>query len=99
MRDPKWVRWGLTIFAVATVAVLIIIPIINVFYEAFADGAAAYGKNLFRDADTLHSMLLTLTVVPIALVANVVFGMAAAWAISRFQFRGRALLTALIDLP
>src|SRR5690606_17853010 len=56
-------------------------------------------ENLFLDPDTRHSILLTLTVVPIALVANVVFGVTAAWAVSRFQFPGRALLTALIDLP
>jgi sulfate transport system permease protein len=51
------------------------------------------------DADTRQSIVLTLTVVPIALVANVVFGVAAAWAVSRFSFPGRTLLVAFIDLP
>ena len=97
--DPRWVRYGLTGAALLAVTVLIVIPIVNVFVEAFAGGVSVYFANLFLDPDTRHAILLTLTVVPIALVANVVFGVTAAWAISRFQFRGRALLTALIDLP
>jgi sulfate/thiosulfate transport system permease protein len=97
--DPAWVRYGLTGTALLAVTLLIVIPVVNVFVEAFASGVGAYFRNLFLDPDTRHAVLLTLTVVPIALVANVVFGVAAAWAITRFQFRGRALLTALIDLP
>jgi sulfate transport system permease protein len=97
--DPAWVRYGLTGGALLVITILIVIPVVNVFVEAFSSGVGAYFRNLFLDADTRHAILLTLTVVPIALVANVVFGITAAWAISRFQFRGRALLTALIDLP
>ena len=98
-RDPAWVRWGLTAIALAAVTLLIGIPIVYVFVEALADGPAAYFHNLFGDPDTRASIYLTLTVVPIALVANVLFGLAAAWSVTRFHFRGRALLTALIDLP
>jgi sulfate transport system permease protein len=98
-RDPAWVQWGLTAIALAAITLLIGIPIIYVFVEALADGPAVYFHNLFGDPDTRHSIYLTLTVVPIALVANVLFGLAAAWSVTRFQFRGRALLTALIDLP
>jgi sulfate transport system permease protein len=97
--DPAWVRWGLTGVALLAVGVLVGIPVVNVFYEAFQSGVGAYFNNLVRDPDTRHSILLTATVVPIALVANIVFGVAAAWAISRFNFPGRTLLTALIDLP
>jgi sulfate/thiosulfate transport system permease protein len=97
--DPAWVRWTLTLIAVAVVVVLVVIPILNVFVGALSEGVGTYWKNLFADPDTRQSMLLTLTVVPIAVVANVLFGIAAAWAISRFHFPGRALLTALIDLP
>jgi sulfate transport system permease protein len=97
--DPAWVRWSLTGFAIAVVSVLIVIPVINVFAEALAEGAGVYWKNLFADPDTRHSILLTLTVVPIVLVANLIFGVTAAWAITRFNFPGRSLLTALIDLP
>src|SRR5688572_18767088 len=97
--DPAWVRYGLTAAALLVVTVLIVIPVANVFVEAFASGVGTYFRNLFMDPDTRHAIGLTLTVVPIALVANVVFGITAAWAISRFNFPGRALLTALIDLP
>ena len=98
-QDPSWVRWGLTAVVLAVVGVLIVIPIVNVFAEALSQGIGVYWRSLFVDPDTRHSILLTLTVVPIALVANVLFGITAAWAISRFNFPGRTLLTALIDLP
>ncbi len=98
-QDPAWVRWGLTSIALITVGLLVVVPVVNVFYEALREGLGVYAKNLFADPDTRHSILLTLTVVPIALIANIVFGVAAAWTISRFSFRGRTLLTALIDLP
>jgi sulfate transport system permease protein len=97
--DPAWVRIGLTLAAVGIVGVLIVIPVVHVFYQAFADGPAAYWNNLFRDRDTRSAILLTLTVVPVALVANVVFGVAAAWCIARFRFPGRTILLSLIDVP
>ena len=75
------------------------VPLVNVFVEAFAAGLAAYWKNLVGDPDTLHSIMLTLMVAPIAVLLNLIFGLAAAWAIARFRFPGRAFLTALIDLP
>jgi sulfate/thiosulfate transport system permease protein len=98
-QDPAWVRWTLTLAAVAVVGVLIVIPVAQVFVGALADGLGAYWDNLFADPDTRHSILLTLTVVPLALGANLVFGVAAAWTIARFRFPGRTVLTALIDLP
>jgi sulfate transport system permease protein len=98
-RDPAWVRYGLTGLTLVVVGVLVVIPIANVFAGALAEGLGTYWKNLVLDADTRSAILLTLTVVPIALVANVVFGVAAAWAVSRFSFPGRTLLVAFIDLP
>jgi sulfate transport system permease protein len=97
--DPVWVRWTLILAALLVVGLLIVVPVAHVFAGALADGPGAYWRNLFADADTRHSILLTLTVVPMALAANVVFGLAAAWAIARFRFPGRTLLTAMIDLP
>jgi sulfate/thiosulfate transport system permease protein len=97
--DPRWVRYGLIGFALAMVGLIVVVPIANVFVGAFAEGFGTYWKNLVNDADTLHAILLTLTVVPIALVANTIFGVAAAWAVSRFTFPGRTLLVAFIDLP
>jgi sulfate/thiosulfate transport system permease protein len=98
-QDPAWVRWTLTAAAITVILVLVVLPIVNVFVGALSEGVGVYWKNLVADPDTRHAVGLTLTVVPIALFANVLFGVSAAWAISRFYFPGRALLTALIDLP
>ncbi|MES2568444.1 MAG: sulfate/thiosulfate ABC transporter permease CysW, partial [Verrucomicrobiota bacterium] len=98
-QDPAWVKWGLISFALLAVGILIGVPVVNIFYEALREGLGSYWRNLTQDPDTRHSMLLTLTVVPIALIANIVFGVAAAWSIARFRFPGRSFLTALIDLP
>ena len=97
--DPAWVRFGLIALALFTVGALIVVPLANIFFEALREGVGVYWKNLFADADTRHSILLTLSVVPLALGANLIFGVAAAWAVARFDFPGRALLIALIDLP
>src|SRR5205823_575012 len=67
--------------------------------NAFADGPRAYLANLLDDKDTRHAILLTLTVAPAAVTANIVFGVAAAWAIAHFRFPGRTLLVTLIDVP
>ena len=88
-QDPWLVRWGLTLAAVGVVGVLVIVPVINVFYQALAHGVGTYVHNLVADPDTRHAILLTLTVAPVAVVLNVVFGVAAAWAIARYQFPGR----------
>jgi sulfate transport system permease protein len=97
--DPAWVRWTLVSLAILVMTLLVLVPLLNVFVEAFADGIGTYWKSLVHDADTLHSVWLTLMVAPTAVVLNLIFGIAAAWAIARFQFPGRAFLTALIDLP
>src|SRR5579871_3132624 len=98
-QDPLWVRLTLISAALLVLTVLIVVPVANVFYQAFGDGAEAYWDNLVGNPETRHSILLTLTVVPISLAANVIFGLAAAWTIARFRFPGRTLLTSLIDLP
>jgi sulfate transport system permease protein len=98
-QDPAWVRYSLTAAALGVIGVLIVVPLIHVFWQALAHGVVIYWNNLFADPDTRHAILLTLTVAPVAVVANVIFGVAAAWAIARFRFRGRSLLVSLIDLP
>jgi sulfate transport system permease protein len=98
-RDPLAVQWGLTLAALATIVLLIVVPVVSVFYQALADGLGTYWDSLVGDSDTLHSIFLTLAVAPAAVIANLVFGVAAAWAIARFRFPGRAILTALVDLP
>jgi sulfate transport system permease protein len=97
-RDPAWVRLTLTSMAISFLALLVIIPIINVFVEAFADGVEAYFRNLSQP-DNRHAIALTLVVAPLAVVSNLVFGVAAAWAITRFRFPGRTVLVTVIDLP
>src|SRR5436309_14817475 len=79
-QDPAWVRWSLTLAALAVVGVLVVIPVVNIFAVALSEGVGVYWKNLIGDPDTRHSIILTLTVVPIALVANLIFGLSAAWA-------------------
>ncbi|HYD47812.1 MAG TPA: sulfate ABC transporter permease subunit CysW, partial [Terriglobales bacterium] len=85
--------------AAAVLTVLVVIPLINVFYEALRLGPQTYWDSLIADPDTWSAIRLTLTVAPAAVFANVIFGLAAAWAIARFKFPGRRFLTALVDLP
>jgi sulfate/thiosulfate transport system permease protein len=98
-RDPAWVRWTLTWLAVTVITVLVVIPVVHVFYQAFGRGVGAYFQALIGDEDTRHAILLTLTVAPISVASNVVFGIAAAWTLARFRFFGRTILLTLIDLP
>ncbi len=98
-QDPAWVRWGLVAVALLIVGLLVVIPLVAIFAEALAEGIGVYWNSLVGDPDTLHAITLTLTVVPLALGANIIFGIAAAWCIARFSFPGRTLLTTLVDLP
>src|SRR5215813_8197376 len=97
--DPAAVRYALITTALLVVGLLVIIPVVYVFVGALRNGLGTYWDNLFNDADTLSAILLTLRVAPTAAALNIVFGLAAAWAIARFRFPGRTLLTSLIDLP
>jgi sulfate/thiosulfate transport system permease protein len=97
--DPRAIRITLIAAALGIMSFLVVVPLVNVFVEAFRGGLGAYWTNLVHDPDTLHSVKLTLMVAPVAVLLNVVFGVAAAWAIARFRFPGRTLLTAFIDVP
>jgi sulfate transport system permease protein len=97
-QDPAWVRWLLTSLTVLAMTVLVIVPVVSVFAEAFADGVFAFFSNL-GDPDTLNAVLLTVVVAPSSVALNLVFGVAAAWAVARFRFPGRTALVTLIDLP
>ena len=98
-QDPLLVRAVLIAAAVLSVGVLVIVPTVFVFVQALRPGLSAYVGNLVRDRDTWSAITLTLTVAPIAVILNIVFGVAAAWLIARFRFPGRTLLTTLIDVP
>lgn len=85
--------------ALAVIGVLIVAPVALVFYLALENGVGVYWNNLVSDSATLHAIKLTLIVAPISVVLNTIFGVAAAWLITRFRFPGRTFLTTLIDLP
>ena len=95
---PGWVRHFLVLSALFFVAVLLVLPLLNVLAGAFAKGASGYVAAL-GDKDTLHAIALTGLVALLAVLVNLVFGVAAAWAIAKHSFRGRSLLVTLIDLP
>ncbi|MEL0027543.1 MAG: sulfate ABC transporter permease subunit CysW, partial [Perlucidibaca sp.] len=97
-RDPLWVRALLLLLALGFLALFLFAPLVAVFTEALRGGWQAYLAAL-TDADARSAIALTLLAAVLAVPVNVVFGVAAAWAIARFEFRGKALLITLIDLP
>ena len=96
---PKPLAAALVVFATSIVAVLIVVPLVAVFAEAFSGGPVAWWQALAHDPDTRHAIWLSLTVAPIAVAINTVFGIAAAWLVARFRFPGRSLLITLFDVP
>ncbi len=96
--DAPLVKWTLIIVALAFMLVALVLPLASVFVEAFAKGWQVYLASI-RDPDALSAIRLTLLASGIALTMNLLFGLAAAWAISRFSFRCKNLLISLIDLP
>jgi sulfate transport system permease protein len=98
LNDPKWVRVTLTSIAVGFILLFLCAPLVLVLYQAFSKGLDAYIHAL-SDPDALAAVRLTLLVAVATVPLNTVFGIAAAWAITRFDFRGKSLLTTLIDLP
>jgi sulfate transport system permease protein len=98
IHEPAWVRGVLTGIAIGFVGLFVLVPVAAVFQEALRAGLAAYGRALV-DPAALAAARLTLITAAIAVPLNVAFGIAAAWAIARFRFPGRAFLTTLIDLP
>jgi sulfate transport system permease protein len=96
--DPTWVRSLLICVSVCFLGLFIVLPLINVFTQAFSKGVEAYIAAL-TDPDSLAAIRLTLLVAATSVALNVVFGLTAAWAITKFEFRGKSLLITLIDLP
>jgi sulfate transport system permease protein len=84
--------------SVAFLALFLLLPLITVFAEALRSGIAAYFASL-GEADTLSSIRLTILIAAISVPANLIFGLAASWAIAKFEFVGKSFLTTLIDLP
>ena len=97
-REPAWLRRTLIGVALAFFAVFLLLPLAVVFVEAFSRGWQTYLAALV-EPDARSAIALTLTIAAIAVPLNLAFGLAAAWAIAKFEFRGKQLLITLIDLP
>jgi sulfate transport system permease protein len=96
--EPVWVRYTLIGVALAFLGLFLVVPLVAVFYEALKKGFDAYVAGLV-EPDAISAIKLTLLIAGIAVPANLVFGVAAAWAIAKFEFRGKQLLITLIDVP
>ena len=98
VREPEWVRRSLLAVAILFLGIFVLVPLVTVFEEAFKKGLGVYLASL-NDSAALAAIKLTLLVAAIAVPANLIFGVSAAWAISKFDFPGKSLLITLIDLP
>lgn len=98
LTEARWLRITLIATALAFLGLFLALPLLVVFIEAFSRGWAVYKAAIF-DPDALSAIRLTLLVAAVSLPLNLVFGVAAAWSITRFQFRGKQVLLTLIDLP
>jgi len=97
-KDPTLVRWTLTILALAALGLFIVLPLAAVFVQAFEKGWQAYRETILQP-ETVSAIELSLLAVAISVPMNTLFGLAAAWAITKFQFTGKNVLTTLIDIP
>ena len=97
-REPRWVKWTLLVVALGFFGFFLLLPLISVFAEAFRKGWETYWQAII-EPDALSAIKLTLIAAAISLPLNLVFGLAAAWAITKFDFRGKHFLITLIDLP
>jgi sulfate/thiosulfate transport system permease protein len=97
-RDPLQLQLGLTVLALLAMGLFIVLPLVAVFVQAFAKGWDGY-RAAVQSPETRSAIYLSLLTVGIAVPLNTVFGMAAAWAVTKFQFVGRNILVTLIDIP
>ncbi|NCO51444.1 MAG: sulfate ABC transporter permease subunit CysW [Deltaproteobacteria bacterium] len=98
LTEPRAVRWLLTGLALAFLALFLLVPLVAVFVQALEKGVETYWAAII-EPDAVAAIRLTLIAAAISVPLNLVFGIAAAWAITKFKFRGKAFLITLIDLP
>jgi sulfate transport system permease protein len=98
LTEPRWVRWVLTTLALGFLVLFLFVPLAAVFTEALRLGWGAYVRAVTQP-DAISALTLTLTAAAISVPLNLVFGVAAGWAIAKFEFRGKNVLLTLIDLP
>ena len=96
--EPRWLRLVLTAVGLGFLFFFLALPLIAVFVEAFSGGLSAYTAAL-ADSETLSAIGLTVFIAIAVLPFNIAIGIAASWAIAKFDFRGKSLLITLIDLP
>ena len=96
--EPVWVRWTLISIALLFLSLFLFVPLIAVFTEGLRKGFETYFVAI-TEPDAISSIKLTLIAAAIALPLNLVFGVSAAWAIAKFEFKGKSILITLIDLP
>ena len=96
--EPRVLRFLIIAFAITFLSIFVLLPLALVFVTAFAKGVSVY-LNALSGSETVSAIALTLTTALISVSANLVFGLLAAWAIAKFEFRGKTLLITLIDLP
>lgn len=96
--DHFLVKWGIILISFLFLVLFIVLPLINVFVQAFAKGRTAYFEAITEPV-AVAAITLTITVAFISVALNLVFGLIAAWAIAKFQFRGKSFLISLVDLP
>ncbi|MGO3176856.1 sulfate ABC transporter permease subunit CysW [Psychrobacter sp.] len=97
-KDSPWIRRTFITIAVLFMVVMLVIPLLAVFYEAFKNGWQLYIASLV-DPEALQAIKLTLITAGIVLPINMVMGIAIAWLVTRYQFKGKQLVTTLLDLP
>jgi sulfate transport system permease protein len=96
--EPVWVKWTLLSIALGFIFLFLVLPLAAVFTEALRKGSGA-ALGALKEPDAWSAIRLTLITAAIAVPLNLVFGIAAAWSIAKYEFRGKAFLTTLVDLP
>lgn len=98
LSEPRWLRYTLTAVALAFLLIMLVVPLTAVFYEALKGGWDLYVQSI-TDPEAWSAIKLTLITAAIVVPVNAVLGVAMAWLLTRFDFRGKQLLTTLLDLP
>jgi len=96
--EAPWVQWTLIALALGFMTLFLVMPLLAVFVEALRKGGEAYLEAL-KEPDAWSAIRLTLIIAAITVPLNLVFGIAASWCIAKYEFKGKAFLTTLVDLP
>lgn len=95
---PAWLNWTLVVISLTFLAVFLLLPLVIIFTEAFRQGMTLWWQSI-SEPEALHALKLTLLTAAVAVPANTIFGLAAAWCLAKFRFFGRNIIITLIDLP